>query len=117
MYGFVNGLAVIIFMSQLNQFKTSGSNGTRLTGQPLFVMAGLVVLTILTIIVFPRITKAIPPSLAAIIVVFLAVLGLGIETKTVGDIASVAGGFPPFHIPAKFPSAWSRSQLSPRTRS
>lgn len=97
MYGFVNGLAVIIFMSQLNQFKASG--GAWLTGQPLLVMGALVALTILTIIIFPRITKAIPPSLAAIIVVSLAVLGLGIETKTVGDIASVAGGFPPFHIP------------------
>ncbi len=99
MYGFVNGLAVIIFMSQLNQFKVS-VDGAWLSGQPLLVMAGLVALTILTIIVFPRFTKAIPASLAAIIVVFLVVFGLGIDTKTVSDIASVAGGFPPFHIPA-----------------
>jgi SulP family sulfate permease len=48
----------------------------------------------------PRITKAVPPSLVAIIVVFLVVLGLGIPTKTVSDIAEVSGGFPPFHIPS-----------------
>ncbi|ACT92892.1 SulP family inorganic anion transporter [Dyadobacter fermentans] len=101
MYGFVNGLAVIIFMSQLNQFKESGSDGAAwLTGGPLLTMAALVALTILTIIVVPRFTKAVPASLVAIIIVFAVVLGFGIETKTVSDIASVAGGFPPFHVPA-----------------
>lgn len=100
MYGFVNGLAVIIFMSQINQFKQTGSNGTTwLTGQPLLIIASLVALTILIILIIPRLTKAIPASLVAIIVVFAVVLGFGIETKTVSDIASVAGGFPPFHVP------------------
>ena len=98
MYGFVNGLAVIIFMSQLNQFRES-PGGDWLSGQPLMVMAGLVSLTILAIIIFPRVTKAVPASLAAIVLIFLVVLVFGIETKTVSDIASVAGGFPPFHIP------------------
>lgn len=100
MYGFVNGLAVIIFMAQFEQFKTV-VNGevTWLTGSPLFVMAGLVALTVAIVLVFPKITKAIPPSLVAIIVVFLIVLGFNIDTKTVSDIASVSGGFPPFHIP------------------
>ncbi|WP_161889186.1 SulP family inorganic anion transporter [Pontibacter russatus] len=100
MFGFVNGLAVIIFMSQLAQFKTV-VNGevTWLSGGPLYVMAGLVALTIAIIILLPRFTKAIPPSLVAIMVVFGIVLGFGIETKTVMDIASVSGGFPPLHIP------------------
>jgi len=100
MYGFVNGLAVIIFMAQLQQFKTV-VNGelTWLTGTPLFMMGGLVALTIAIVLIFPRITKAVPPSLVAIIVVFLIVLGFHIDTKTVKDIASVSGGFPPFHIP------------------
>lgn len=98
MYGFVNGLAVIIFMSQLNQFK-SGPDGGWMTGQPFIVMAGLVSLTILVILVFPRITKAVPASLAAIMLVSLVVICLDIETRTVADIASVAGGFPPFRIP------------------
>jgi len=101
MYGFVNGLAVIIFMAQLEQFKTV-VNGqvTWLSGTPLLIMGGLVALTIAIVFVFPRITKAVPPSLVAIIVVFLIVLGFGIHTKTVKDIAAVSGGFPPFHIPA-----------------
>lgn len=100
MYGFVNGLAVIIFMAQLEQFKTVVNGQTTwLSGTPLYIMAGLVALTIAIVFVFPKISKAVPPSLVAIIVVGLLVFGLGIQTKTVSDIASVSGGFPPFHIP------------------
>lgn len=100
MFGFVNGLAIIIFMSQIDQFKKV-VNGeiTWLTGNPLLIMVGLVALTIGIVILLPKLTKAIPSSLVAIIVIFLLVLFLGIETKTVKDIASVSGGFPPFHIP------------------
>lgn len=97
MYGFVNGLAIVIFMSQLEQFK--GNNGDWISGTPLLVMASLVVLTIVVVIIFPKITKAIPSSLVAIVIVFLIVIGFGIETKQVSDIASISGGFPPFHIP------------------
>lgn len=96
MYGFVNGLAVIIFMSQLEQLK---SGDGWLSGSPLYIMLGLIALTITVVIVLPKITKAVPTSLVAIIVVFLVVFGFGIETRTVADIASVSGGFPPFHIP------------------
>ncbi|QEM13285.1 SulP family inorganic anion transporter [Mucilaginibacter rubeus] len=101
MYGFVNGLAVIIFMAQLEQFKTVvNGQETWLSGTPLLIMAGLVALTIAIVIILPKFTKAVPPSLVAIIVVFALVLGFGIHTKTVRDIAAVSGGFPPFHIPA-----------------
>lgn len=96
MYGFVNGLAVVIFMSQLEQLK---SGDGWLSGTPLYTMLGLIGLTIAIVLLFTKITKAIPASLVAIIIVFLVVLGFGIETKTVADIASVEGGFPPFHIP------------------
>ncbi|MFP9099729.1 SulP family inorganic anion transporter [Flavobacterium sp. RHBU_24] len=100
MYGFVNGLAVVIFMSQLEQFKTTiNGHSAWLTGPPLYIMLGLVMLTIAVVIGFPKITKAVPASLVAIIVVFAVVLIFGIETKTVQDIASVQGGFPPVHIP------------------
>jgi SulP family sulfate permease len=100
MYGFVNGLAVIIFMSQIEQFQTVVNGDSQwLSGNPLFIMIGLVALTIAIVLLFPKITKAIPASLVAIVVVFGLVLGLGINTKTVADIASVSGGFPPFHIP------------------
>jgi SulP family sulfate permease len=100
MYGFVNGLAVIIFMSQLEQFRTViDGQSAWLTGTPLLIMSGLVLLTISIIIFLPKLTKAVPPSLVAIIVVFIVVTGFNIDTKTVRDIASVSGGFPPFHIP------------------
>lgn len=101
MYGFVNGLAVIIFMAQLEQFKTVvGGHEAWLSGSPLYIMAGLVALTIGIVVLLPRITKVVPPSLVAIIVVFVIVLGFGIHTKTVGNIAAISGGFPPFHVPS-----------------
>lgn len=96
-YGFVNGLAIIIFMSQLDQFKDG--TGNWLSGDTLYVILGLVLLTMLIIWGLPKITKAFPASLAAILVVFGIVAVFGIDTKTVGDIASIQGGFPPFHIP------------------
>ena len=100
MFGFVNGLAIIIFLSQLDQFKMLvGDEKVWLSGEPLYLMLGLVGLTIAIMLILPRITKAVPASLVAIIVVFLIVLGFNIDTKTVGDIASISGGFPPFHVP------------------
>ncbi|WP_100614522.1 SulP family inorganic anion transporter [Confluentibacter citreus] len=96
-YGFVNGLAIIIFMSQLNQFKDASGNW--LTGNTLYIILGLVLLTMFIIWGLPKLTKAFPASLAAILVVFGIVAFLGIDTKTVGDMASIQGGFPPFHIP------------------
>lgn len=102
MYGFVNGLAIVIFMAQLVQFKTTDADGNLqwLQGSQLWLMLGLVFLTMFIIWGLPKITKAIPASLTAIIVVSVIVIGAGIDTKTVGDIASIKGGFPPFHIPA-----------------
>lgn len=103
MYGFVNGLAIVIFLSQLRQLQDDAGNW--LTGTPLFIMLGLIALTIGIIIVFPKITKAFPSSLLAIIVVFAAVYFFGIETKQVKDIASVSGSLPSFHIP-NIPFTW-----------
>ena len=96
-FGFVNGLAIIIFMSQLDQFKDPA--GEWLTGSSLYMLLGLVGVTMLIIWGLPKISKAIPASLVAILTVFAVVVGFGIDTKTVGDIASISGGFPPFHIP------------------
>jgi SulP family sulfate permease len=100
MYGFVNGLAIIIFMAQISQFQTAKDGVlTWLTGSSLYIMSGLVALTIAVVLIVPKITKAIPASLVAIIVVFSVVLGFGIDTKQVVDIASISGGLPPLHIP------------------
>lgn len=100
MFGFVNGLAVIIFMSQLEQFKKVVNGQSEwLSGSPMLIMLGLAALAIGIVVFLPKITKAVPASLVAIIVIFVLVFFLGIETKTVRDIASVSGSFPPFHIP------------------
>jgi len=96
-FGFVNGLAIIIFMSQLEQFKDDA--GAWLTGTSLYILLGLVALTMVIIWGLPKLTKVIPASLTAILVVFGIVWVFGIDTKTVGDMASIQGGFPPFHIP------------------
>ncbi|MDG1253451.1 MAG: SulP family inorganic anion transporter [Schleiferiaceae bacterium] len=107
-YGFVNGLAVVIFMAQLGQFKDA--QGQWLSGSALYLGLGLVGLTMAIIYIVPRWTRAVPASLLAILLVFALVLGLGLETKTVGDIASIEGGFPPFHIPA-IPWAWDTLEI------
>lgn len=100
MYGFLNGLAVIIFMAQVAQFKVV-SNGvsTWMEGSALLIMAGLTVLTIAIVLLFPKITKAVPSSLVAIIIVFAIAYFFNIDTKRVIDIASVSGSLPSFHIP------------------
>ncbi len=102
MFGFVNGLALVIFLSQLDQFKIKDAAGLVqwMSGNTLFIMVGLVALTMIIIWGLPKLTKVIPASLTAILVVSGIVIGFGIETKTVGDIASIQGGFPPFHIPS-----------------
>jgi len=102
-FGFVNGLAVIIFMSQLDQFKTP--TGEWMTGESLYILLGLVALTMLIIWGLPKLSKKVPASLVAILTIFAIVVVFGIETKTVGDIASIKGGFPPFHIP-QIPFTW-----------
>ena len=96
-FGFVNGLAIIIFMSQMAQFQDVSGNW--LTGERLFIMLGFVVLTMLIIWLLPKLTKAIPSSLAAILTGFGLVVLLRVDTKTVGDMASIKGGFPDFHLP------------------
>jgi len=101
MYGFVNGLAIVIFMSQIVQFKTLvNGNSEWLSGTPLWIMLALVALTISIVILLPKISKAVPASLVAIIIVFAIVYGFNIETKQVSDIAGISGSLPPFHIPA-----------------
>ena len=82
MYGFLNGLAVIIFMSQVQQFKVVQDGITNwLSGSAFYIMAGLTLLTVAVVIGFGKITKAVPSSLVAIMVTFALVYFFGIETK------------------------------------
>ncbi len=137
MLGFVNGLAIVIFLAQLGQFKAQeaasavkdvvknaahdahdggghGSaldvlfNGGWMQGPELYMMVGLTLLTMGLIWVFPRIPalgKLIPAPLASIVIVSALVIGLDLDTRTVGDLASVSGGLPSFHIPM-VPMTW-----------
>lgn len=102
MLGFVNGLAIVIFMAQFNHFKVENAVGDMvwMQGIPLFVMAGLIALTMLIIYLLPLLTKAIPSTLVGIVIVSALVLGFDIDTKTVGDLGSIKGGLPSFHLPA-----------------
>ncbi|MGR3468879.1 MAG: SulP family inorganic anion transporter [Shimia sp.] len=108
MLGFVNGLAIVIFLAQLTQFKVPGTmentghgmgGGVWMSGAPLMWMLALVALTMAIIWVMPRITKAFPAPLAAIGIVALLVIAFGIDVPRVGDLASIEGGLPGFHIP------------------
>lgn len=84
-------------MSPLAQFKDDSGNW--LTGASFYTLLALVLITMAIIYGLPKLTKAVPASLTGILVVFGIVTLFGIETKTVGDIASIQGGFPPFHMP------------------
>lgn len=112
MYGFLNGLAIIIFMAQIEQFKAVDANGivSWLQGSALYIMLGLTALTIGIVYFFPKLTKLVPSSLVAIIVVFALVLGFNINTKTVADIANISGDLPSFHIP-KIPFSLETLQI------
>ncbi len=111
MLGFVNGLAIVIFLAQMEQFQVEGADGMLhwLAGAPMFTMLGLVVLTMSIMFFLPKITRAIPAGLAAIITISLIVIFGGVDTKSVGDIADISGGFPMFHLPSvplSFETLW-----------
>ncbi len=108
MLGFVNGLAIVIFMAQLSQFQVPGSaeaaghglaRGEWLSGMALALMLGLVGLTMGIIWVMGRLTNAFPAPLAGIGIVAGLVIIFGLDVPRVGDLASIKGGLPNFHVP------------------
>ena len=101
MLGFVNGLAIVIFLAQLGHFKTTAPDGTQhwMQGAPLYTMLGLVALTMLVIYLTPKLTKAMPATLVGIVVASAVVFAFGIETRTVGDMGSIAGNLPHLRMP------------------
>jgi len=111
MLGFVNGLAIVIFLAQMEQFKHKPEGVEHeiwMTGTPMFLFLGLIAATMAIIVLLPKITKIIPSSLAAIVAISLVVIGFNLDTKTVGDIASIEGGLPSFHYPQV---AWTLENL------
>ncbi len=111
MLGFVNGLAIVIFLAQMTQFQTSPAPagehhgpfnmlyGTWMTGSTLYIMLGLVALTMFLIWATPKVTKFIPAPLAGIGIVAIIVIAFGIDVPRVRDMSPIAGGLPNFHIP------------------
>lgn len=107
MVGFVNGLAIVIFLAQLHQFKEINTHGVSawLQGSPLYWMIGLVIVAMIITHYLPKMTKAIPGPLMAIIVVTVFVQTLqhfyGVHIRVVDDMIHGATkvGFPHMGIP------------------
>ena len=101
MLGFVNGLAIVIGLAQIDQFKITDASGQRdwLAGEALILTGGLVAATMILIWVTPRLTRLVPAPLLAIGVVTAVVLGFDLDVQRVGDLASLSGGLPSFAIP------------------
>jgi len=102
MLGFVNGLAIVIFLAQLQHFQIDLADGGKawMSGTALWTYLGLIALTMAIIQFLPRFTTLVPASLAAIVTVSLLVIGFHMDTRTVGDLASIEGGLPSLHIPS-----------------
>lgn len=101
MLGFVNGLAIVIFLAQFGQLKIDDGSGgqTWLENSELMLMLGLAFLTMFVIWGFGKITKVVPAPLVGILITSAVVLGFKLDVRSVGDMASIAGGFPVFSIP------------------
>ena len=101
MLGFVNGLAIVIFLAQLGQFKVQNSLGQLvwMDGSSLLLMLGIIILTMLVIYLLPKFTKKFPAPLAGILIATLIVTLSKLDTRFVGDLAQISGSFPSFKIP------------------
>jgi SulP family sulfate permease len=101
MLGFVNGLAIIIASAQLQHFHVRTANGTEVWMAPagLLVMLGLVAITVLVTVLLPKLTKAFPSALAGILAATVTAFAFGIKTRAVGDLGSIRGALPRFHVP------------------
>jgi sulfate permease, SulP family len=101
MLGFVNGLAIVIFMAQLGQFKVVNSEGALvwMEGNALMMMLGVIAVTMFIMHFLPKVTNKFPAALAGILVSTAIVIFAGLDTRTVGDLAEISGGFPKLHIP------------------
>jgi SulP family sulfate permease len=111
MMGFVNGLALVVFMSQLKMFRERNGAvvGDWLQGKEMAAMCGLVALTMALVYGFPRLTRKVPSSLVAILGVSL-IGATGLPIQTVGDLSSVQGAFPMPHLP-RVPMNWETLQF------
>ena len=98
-FGFVNGLAVVIFLSQLQFFRNEG-----------IAMWVIVALSVLIMFGFPKISKIVPAGLVAVIVLSLGVHYFGVHTRTIADLGKISGGLPHFFIP-QIPFTWESVKI------
>lgn len=112
MLGFVNGLAIVIFLAQLTQFQMASDDGSMvwLSGMPLMYMLGLVTLTMGVIWLAPKFVKAVPAPLLGILITSFIVIGFNLDVPRVGDMASIKGALPQFAIP-DVPLNWETLQI------
>ncbi len=112
MLGFVNGLAIVIFLAQFEQFKIADGQGghTWMARGDLLLMLGLATLTMVVIWGTSKVTKVVPAPLVGILVTTGVVLGFGLDVRNVGDMASIAGGLPSFSIP-NVPLTWENMMI------
>ncbi|MGJ3244188.1 MAG: SulP family inorganic anion transporter [Opitutales bacterium] len=105
--GFVNGLAIVILQAQFPMFTENpvSPDASWLSGSALWIMLGLVGLTMAIIQFLPKLTTQVPASLVAIVVVSLIAVGFNLDTLTVSNMSAISGGFPPFIIP-QVPLTW-----------
>ena len=93
MMGFVNGLAIVIFLSQLGMFKrVIGGEKQWIQGVELYTMLGLVGLTMAIMWLLPKVSKVVPAALVGIIVVAGIAIGGGLDVSTVGSFIREGGG-------------------------
>ncbi len=112
MLGFVNGLAIVIFLAQFEQFKIADGQGGQawMPRGDLILMLGLALLTMVVIWGTNKLTKVVPAPLVGILVTTGVVLGFGLDVRSVGDMASIAGGLPTFSIP-NVPLNWANMMI------
>ncbi len=93
MMGFVNGLAIVIFLSQLGMFKTFEQGSWQwMQGPELYMMLALVGTTMALMFTLPKLSKKLPAGLIAILAVFTITLVFNLEVSTVGSFIRQSGG-------------------------
>ena len=112
MLGFVNGLAIVIFLAQLGQFKVPNAMGEMvwMQDETLLTMFAIIAVTMIVMYLLPKFTTKFPSALAGILIATGVVIFGGIDTRTVGDLANIAGGFPAFALP-DIPLNWETLRI------
>ncbi|CAI8265292.1 MAG: Bicarbonate transporter BicA [Opitutia bacterium UBA7350] len=112
MFGFVNGLAIVIFQAQFPMFTGAPTEpgAAWLNGYALYLMLGLVALTMFIIQFLPKLTTQVPSSLVAIVTVSLIVIACQLDTLVVGNMSAIGGGLPSL-VHFIIPLDWSTVQF------